>query len=147
MAAQVSRRTLLAGAATGGLGLLPLRVHADDGAADLARELTGRTATPSDRIRIVMPRVFPNGSAVPIALNIDSPMTERDHVKWLRLFAPKNPIVEVGTFRFMPRHGVVRVATRIRLAEPQHVVAVAEMSDGTQLVNTAWVEVETNGCT
>jgi sulfur-oxidizing protein SoxY len=39
------------------------------------------------------------------------------------------------------------VETRIRLAEPQDVVAVAEMNDGTLLMTTTWVEVATNGCT
>jgi sulfur-oxidizing protein SoxY len=143
--AKPSRRAVLAAAVAG--GLLPLRVQADDGAANLVRQMIGRTASESDRVRISMPRVFPNGSAVPFSLAVDSPMTERDYVKSVRLLAPKNPIIEIGAFHFTPRHGVARVTTRIRLAEPQHVVAVAEMSDGTLLMNAAWVEVETNGCT
>jgi sulfur-oxidizing protein SoxY len=39
------------------------------------------------------------------------------------------------------------VSTRIRLAEPQYVLAVAEMNDGALLMTRAWVEVATNGCT
>jgi len=38
------------------------------------------------------------------------------------------------------------VSTRIRLAAPQHVLAVAEMSDDTLLMTKAWVEVASNGC-
>ena len=143
-----TRRAVLTAAIAGGLGgALALPAAADDGATDLVKKMIGRTASESDRIRISMPRTFPNGSAVPFALAVDSPMTDRDYVKSVRLLAPKNPIIEIGAFHFTPRHGVARVTTRIRLAEPQHVVAVAEMSDGTLLMNAAWVEVETNGCT
>jgi sulfur-oxidizing protein SoxY len=38
------------------------------------------------------------------------------------------------------------VSTRIRLAEPQYVLAVAQMSDGTLLMTETWVEAATNGC-
>jgi sulfur-oxidizing protein SoxY len=38
------------------------------------------------------------------------------------------------------------VSTRIRIAEPQYIVAVAEMNDGALLTAKAWVEVATNGC-
>ncbi|WKL39400.1 thiosulfate oxidation carrier protein SoxY (plasmid) [Sinorhizobium meliloti] len=39
-----------------------------------------------------------------------------------------------------------RVSTRVRLAAPQHVVALAEMSNGNLLTAKAWVAVATNGC-
>ena len=38
------------------------------------------------------------------------------------------------------------VSTRIRLAEPQFVLAFAELNDGTLLMTKTWVEVATNGC-
>jgi sulfur-oxidizing protein SoxY len=38
------------------------------------------------------------------------------------------------------------VSTRIRLAEPQYVLALAEMNDGALLMAKTWVEVATNGC-
>jgi len=64
----------------------------------------------------------------------------------VRVFAPRNPLVEVAGFHFTPRSGRARISTRIRLAQPQDVVAVAEMSDGTFLMAKKWVEVATNGC-
>ena len=73
-------------------------------------------------------------------------MTESDHVRSVRVLAPRNPLVEVATLHFT-RSGAPRVETRIRLAEPQDVVAVAEMNDGTLLMTTTWVKVATNGCT
>ena len=124
-----TRRAVLTAAIAGGAGLagaaLTLPLGAGDEAADLVKQLTGRTAAESDRLHLSMPRVFPN----------------------VRLLAPKNPLIEIGTFHFTPRHGVARVSTRIRLAEPQHVLAVAEMSDGTLMMSRVWVEVESNGCT
>ena len=118
-----------------------------DDAADLIKQLTGRTATESDRIRLVMPQQFPTGATVPVTLMIDSPMTEADHVRQARLLAPRNPLIEVAHFHFTPGRSGARVSTRIRLAQPQHVVAVAEMSDGTLLTTKTWVEVATDGCT
>ena len=41
---------------------------------------------------------------------------------------------------------MARVSTRIRLAKPQNVVAVAEMSDGSLLMTKTRVDVATNGC-
>jgi sulfur-oxidizing protein SoxY len=38
------------------------------------------------------------------------------------------------------------VSTRIRLAEQQDVLAIAEMNDGALLMARTFVEVETNGC-
>jgi sulfur-oxidizing protein SoxY len=81
-----------------------------------------------------------------MTLEVDSPMTELDHVRYVRVFAPKNPLIEVAGFRFAPHRSIARVSTRIRLAAPQHVVAVAEMNDGTFLMTKTFVDVATNGC-
>jgi sulfur-oxidizing protein SoxY len=142
----LTRRLLLAAACVGGAELGVGGAWARDDATDLLEQLTGRAPTASDRVRLTMPPVFPNGYTVPLALEVDSPMTESDHVVGVRVFAPRNPLVEVATFRFTPASGLARASTRIRLAQPQHVVAVAELSDGTLLMAKAWVEVATNGC-
>ena len=118
---------------------------ADDAVA-LIKRLTGKTPTESDRLHLVMPRTFPNGYTVPLSLDIDSPMTESDHVRYVRVVAPRNPLIEVATFHFVPQRSQPRVSTRIRLAEPQFVLAFAELSDGTLLMTKTWVEVATNGC-
>jgi sulfur-oxidizing protein SoxY len=115
-------------------------------AIKLIEHLTGKTPTESDRLHLVMPRTFPNGYTVPLSLDIDTPMTESNHVKYVRVLAPRNPLIEVATFHFVPQCSQPRVSTRIRLAEPQDVLTVAEMSDGTLLMAKTWVEVATNGC-
>jgi sulfur-oxidizing protein SoxY len=93
-----------------------------------------------------MPRTFPNGYTVPLSLEIESPMTEADHVRHVRVLAPRNPLIEVARFHFVPRRSEPRASTRIRLAEPQYVLAVAEMNDGALLMNKTWVAVASNGC-
>jgi sulfur-oxidizing protein SoxY len=124
----------------------PPTASAGDGAVELIKQLTGKTPAESDRLHLTMPRVFPNGYTVPLTLEVDSPMTEFDHVRHIRVVAPRNPLIEVATFHFIPLRSKPCVSTRIRLAEPQYVLAVAEMNDGSLLMAKAWVEVATNGC-
>jgi sulfur-oxidizing protein SoxY len=119
---------------------------ASDEAAELIKRLTGRSATASDRLHLVMPRTFPNGYTVPLNVDIDSPMTENDYVRYVRVVAPRNPLIEVATFHFVPQLSQPRVSTRIRLAEPQDILAFAELNDGTLLMTKTWVDVATNGC-
>jgi sulfur-oxidizing protein SoxY len=143
----LTRRAFLT---AGGAGLASATfvspLNARDETMELLKRLTGKIPAESDRIHLVMPRVFPNGYTVPLAIEIDSPMTETDHVKHVRVLAPQNPLIEVATFYFTPQRSEPRVSARIRLAKPQYVLAVAEMNDGMLLMTKAWVEVATNGC-
>jgi sulfur-oxidizing protein SoxY len=144
---RLARRGLLRAAGVASLALaVPRGVRAGDPDIDLVTEIFGRMPAQSDRLRLMMPPVFGNGYTVPLDLEVESPMTEADHVRSVRIFAPKNPLIEVVGFRFTPQSGRARVSTRIRLAAPQHVLAVAEMSDDTLLMTKAWVEVASNGC-
>ncbi|MFG3595236.1 thiosulfate oxidation carrier protein SoxY [Bradyrhizobium sp. RDI18] len=146
----VTRRTVLAAAVAGSAGFASAALAStqppSDDAVDLVKRLTGKTPTASDRLHLAMPQIFPNGYTVPLTLTIDSPMTESDHVRHVSVLAPRNPLVEVVTFHFVPQRSEPRVSTRVRLAEPQYVLAVAEMNDGTLLMTETWVEVATNGC-
>jgi sulfur-oxidizing protein SoxY len=144
----LTRRGLMMSAAGCSVGLIA-RARADDDTElyDVVKGLIGRDATWSERIHLTMPRVFPNGYTVPLMLQIDSAMTSTDHVRQVRVLAPRNPIVPVATFHFVPERSQPQVSTRIRLAEPQFVVAVATMQDDALLMAKAWVEVATNGCT
>jgi len=149
----LTRRMLfLAGAAGLANAAIVPPVRASDAAADaddgveLIERLTGKTPVASDRLHLVMPQTFPNGYTVPLAVDIDSPMTEDDHVRYIRVVAPRNPLIEVAAFYFVPQRSLPRVSTRIRLAEPQNVLAFAELSDGTLLMTQTWVDVATNGC-
>lgn len=143
----MARRGLLLAVGLVGIALaVPRALRAADQEMELATQIFGRAPVRSDRLRLVMPPVFANGYTVPLDLEVESPMTEASHVRSVHVFAPKNPLIEVAVFRFTPRSGRARVSTRIRLAAPQHVVAVAEMGDDALLLATAWVEVSSNGC-
>ena len=142
-----TRRDLLLTAVAGlATAAMLSRARASDEAVELIERLTGKTPTESDRLHLVMPRTFPNGYTVPLSLEVDSPSTENDHIRNVRVVAPRNPLIEVASFHFVPQRSQARVSTRIRLAEPQYVLAVAEMNDGTLLMTKTWVEVATNGC-
>ena len=140
------RELLLAGAAEFASANVVSAASASDEAAELIKRLTGKTPAESNRLHLLMPRTFPNGYTVPLSLDIDSLMTENDHVKHVHVLAPRNPLIEVATFHFVPQRSQPRVSTRIRLAEPQYVVAFAELNDGRLLMTKTWVEVATNGC-
>jgi sulfur-oxidizing protein SoxY len=143
----VTRRAALqtAALAAAGLAMRPAW-SAPDPEMALAEQLFGRTPVPSDRLRLDIPAVFPNGYTVPLTFDVDSPMTATDHVRAVHVVAPRNPLVRVASFHFTPRSGRARISTRIRLAEPQNVIAVAELSDGSLLMAKTRVEVEINGC-
>jgi len=113
---------------------------------ELITRLFGRTATYSPSVRLQMPAVFGNGYSVPLTLEADSPMTEANHVRALLVLAPGNPIPVVANFQFTPASGRAAITTRIRLSQPQAVIAIADMSDGALLMARSWVKVDTDGC-
>ena len=57
-------------------------------------------------------------------------MTADDHVKAIHVFNEKNPQPNVISVQLGPRAGRATISTRIRLADTQKVIAIAEMSDG-----------------
>jgi len=126
--ANFTRRAVLTAAAAAGAGLAggvfisPVDASDSDDDVAIVRQLTGKTPLESDRVHLVMPRTFPNGYTVPLSLEIDSPMTEADHVRQVRVFAPRNPLIEVARFRFVPQRSESRVSTRIRLARSRRPV-------------------------
>ncbi|WP_192361637.1 thiosulfate oxidation carrier protein SoxY [Mesorhizobium mediterraneum] len=91
----LTRRDVLIAGSVGFAGVAlfsPRSARANDEALDLVKQLTGRTAIASDRLHLTMPAVFSTGYTVPMSLDVDSPMTEADHVRQIRVFAPQNPI-------------------------------------------------------
>jgi len=91
---------------------------------------TGGAVVREGRVKFEISPLVENGNAVPVSVEVDSPMTETDHVRRIALFNEKNPQAEVVVFHLGPRSGRARVATRIRLAASQTVVALAETSSG-----------------
>ena len=110
------------------------------------REVTGGAPLQSGRVKLEVPPLVDNGNTVPLAVTVASPMTEADHVKAIHVFTEKNPQPNVLSAYFGPRSGAARFATRIRLADTQTVIAVAELSDGSFWSGSASVIVTLAAC-
>ena len=124
-----SRRGFLAGAAA--VVLLPVAAHATpDSMADAIREVVGDKEIREGRIRLEVPPLVENGNTVPLTVTVESPMSEADFVKAIHVFNEKNPQPHVFSATLRPRNGKAVIATRIKLADSQKVVAVAETSSG-----------------
>ena len=135
MARGASRREFLraAGAAAAGLGsaILVRPAHATPAAMrEAIRTVVGTASVAVGRVKLDLPPLVENGNTVPLAISVESAMTQADHVRAIHVFTEKNPLPDVVAFRLGPRAGRASVATRIRLADTQTVVAIAELSDG-----------------
>ena len=110
------------------------------------RALVGEAELKSGRVALDISPLVENGNAVPVTVTVDSPMTPADHVKTIALFNERNPQPHVAVFHLGPRAGRARVATRMRLATSQTVVAVAALSDGSVWSASAEVIVTLAAC-
>jgi sulfur-oxidizing protein SoxY len=144
-----TRRETLALAAMAGLAaLLAPRISvADEGAvtAEL-KKLYGDKKFDSGKIKLDVPEIAENGLVVPINVEVDSPMTEQDYVKAVHVFADGNPLPGVVTYRFTPACGKAAASTRMRLAQTQNIVCVAEMSNGALYTAKSNIKVTIGGC-
>lgn len=138
------RRLLLAAPA---LLLLPAVARATPEAmAQALGEFTGGAAVQQGRVVLDVSPLVENGNTVPLSVLVDSPMTEADHVRAIAIFNERNPQPHVITARFGPRAGRALLATHIRLATSQTLVAVAAFSDGTFWSDSAQVVVTLAAC-
>lgn len=142
----LGRRAALAG----GVGILvmalPLRALARPSLEAAVAGFTGGAPVHAGRVKLSVPPLVENGNAVGVTVEVESPMTEASHVRRIGLFNEKNPQADVAVFRLGPRNGRARVATRIRLATSQTILAVAELSDGTYWTSEANVIVTLAAC-
>jgi sulfur-oxidizing protein SoxY len=122
-----TRRILLA--APGALLPAPTRADQQRLAAAL-RDFTGGQPMREGRVRLDVSPLVENGNAVPISVTVETPMRAADHVRRIGVFNERNPQPNVITAQFGPRSGRAFLATHIRLATSQALVAVAEMNDG-----------------
>jgi sulfur-oxidizing protein SoxY len=128
-----TRRDVLGGMAAAGLAAL---AHVEPVSATPAsmkaaiRRVVGEAEVKKGKVHIDVPALVENGNSVALTVQVDSPMTEADHVKGIHVFNELNPQPNVISTYFGPRAGVAKITTRFRLADTQTVVAIAEMSDG-----------------
>lgn len=145
-----SRRSFLAGSVTAAGCLLvrptTLLAQNDDSLAAAVRAYANGAPTRERRVKLDIAPLVDNGNSVAIDVSVESPMTAADHVVGIAVFNEKNPQREVAEFTLGPRAGRARVATRIRLATTQKLVAVAKLSDGSCWTHTVEVLVTLAAC-
>lgn len=107
---------------------------------------TGAAEPLPEGISLDLPPVIQDGTDVPLRIRVESPMTDQDHVRTLRVMAPRNPFPQVALFRFTPLAGRAEVATRIRLDESQTVAAVARLASNEVRIAEREIRVAATGC-
>lgn len=98
------------------------------------------------QLELDMPSVSENGSAVPMTVRIDHPMTSDEYIESIRVFATDNPNDEVVDFYLTPLLGRAEVSSRVRVNESQTLYAVARSNTGQVYVASADVRVTVGGC-
>ena len=93
------------------------------------RNVVGNDPVKTGKVKLDVPPLVENGNTVPMTVSVASPMTADDYVKSIHVFNEKNPQPNIGNFYIGPNAGRAQVATRIRLADTQKVVAIARLSD------------------
>jgi sulfur-oxidizing protein SoxY len=147
-----TRRGFLAGAATLAGGMLLVSVKTDSARATPAtmnaaiKKVIGEAPLRKGKVIIDVPPLVENGNTVPVTISVESPMTAADHVKAIHLFNEKNPQPNVIGVKLAPRAGKAQLSTRIKLADAQKIVAVAQLSDGTFWSDDADVIVTIAAC-
>ena len=142
------RSTITAGAVAAFASLLGSRLAFADEKAVAAeiKKLYGDKAMAEGKIKLDVPEIAENGLVVPINVEIESPMTEADYVKAVHVFAEGNPQPGVVSYQFTPACGKASAATRMRLAQTQDIICVAEMSNGSLHMAKANIKVTIGGC-
>jgi sulfur-oxidizing protein SoxY len=152
-----TRRLLLQGAATLGLvglgiipfGFSPALAAANDkypedafkakSEADAIKSLYGKTAEPSDKVKLDAPEIAENGAVVPISVS-----TSLADVTSISFLVSENPNALVASYT-IPAGTVPSVANRIKMAKTSNVIVVVE-AGGKLYSATKEVKVTVGGC-
>jgi sulfur-oxidizing protein SoxY len=152
-----TRRLILRGAASVALlglgnlpfGAAPARAAANDkypeeafkqkSEADAIKALYGKTAEPSDKVKLDAPEIAENGGVVPISVT-----TTLDKVSSISFFVAENPSALAASYR-IPEGTIPAVANRLKMAKTTNVVAIVE-ADGKLYSATKEVKVTVGGC-
>jgi sulfur-oxidizing protein SoxY len=146
---ETTRREALAlgGIAALAAFLAPRMAVADEASVAAAiKKLYGDKTFASGKLKLDVPEIAENGLVVPVNVEVESPMTEADYVKSVHVFADGNPFPDVVSYRFTPACGKAAASTRMRLAQTQNIICIAEMSDGKLYMAKNNVKVTIGGC-
>jgi sulfur-oxidizing protein SoxY len=152
-----TRRLILKGAGTValiGLGIMPFSLPAAFAAAndkypeeafkqkseaDAIKALYGKTAEPSDKVKMDAPEIAENGAVVPISVT-----TTLAEVTSISFLVAENPNALAASYK-IPAGTIPTVANRLKMAKTTNVVAIVE-AGGKLYSATKEVKVTVGGC-
>jgi sulfur-oxidizing protein SoxY len=149
-----SRRTLLSGAIGAGTLLLtgfevsaqPVSLEYPEDLTAALRKYTEGAPWKEHKVDLDVAELVDNGNTVPLTVAVASTMSGNDYVKAIAVFNEKNPNRDVVRFVLSQDCGKAEVATRMRLATTQRLVAIAAMGDGSFCTKTIEVIVTLASC-
>ena len=152
-----TRRVILKGAgavALVGLGNIPFSLAPGFAAAndkypvdafkaksdtDAIKSLYGKTAEPSDKVKLDAPEIAENGAVVPIS--VSTGLTE---VTSISILVAENPNALAASYK-IPAGTMPSVANRLKMAKTSNVIAIVE-AGGKLYSATKEVKVTVGGC-
>jgi sulfur-oxidizing protein SoxY len=152
-----TRRLILQGAASVALvglghvpfGLVPAFAAANDkypedafkqkSEADAIKSLYGRTAEPSDKVKLDAPEIAENGAVVPISVS-----TTLADVTSISFLVSENPNALAASYK-IPTGTVPSVGNRLKMQKTSNVIAIVE-AGGKLYSATKEVKVTVGGC-
>ena len=115
--------------------------------ATIKRLFAGRAVRDGSAVMTLeAPLIAEDGGNVPLAVEVQSPMTPQSYVKAIYILSDKNPRPLNAKLNLTPACGQAYVATNIRLADTGDVRAVAEMQDGALFMVKRSIRVVVAGC-
>jgi sulfur-oxidizing protein SoxY len=107
--------------------------------ADAIKALYGRTAEPSDKVKLDAPEIAENGAVVPISVS-----TTLADVTSISFLVSENPNALAASYR-IPAGTMPSVANRLKMAKTSNVIAIVE-AGGKLYSATKEVKVTVGGC-
>src|SRR5689334_21540370 len=65
---------------------------------EFLKKILGDAKPSEGKISLQIPEIAENGNTVPFTLAVESPMSDKDYVKAIHIFATANPQLDVATF-------------------------------------------------
>jgi len=114
---------------------------------DAVKVITGdKELKESDKVKLTVPEIAENGAVVPVKVEIESPMSEKEYVKSIHILNTKNSNSRCADIMLTPKNAEAKFASRVKLSESQDVVVIVGLSDGTFMKAGKSVKVTIGGC-
>ena len=114
-------------------------LNAKNDADEAIKKFTGGKTPVEGKVKLDLPEIAENGNTVPVSV-------EAEGATEILMLATGNPTPGVMVASFGPAAGKHALATRIRLAKTQDVMAIAKFADGKVVRAKSNVKVTIGGC-